>query len=151
MKIEVFADDGSAARAAAGMIAAEARTVVAVRSRFVMAVSGGRTPWIMMRALAVEEVPSQRVHVVQVDERVAPAGHADRKPTHLLESLLDDSPIRPEQIHAMPWNRLTWKRRLSNTPRPSLNSLTRRRRLTSYTWVSGQMDILLLWCPEIRC
>jgi 6-phosphogluconolactonase len=37
-----------------------------------------------------------------VDERVAPAGHADRKLTHLLESLLDDSPIRPEQIHAMP-------------------------------------------------
>jgi 6-phosphogluconolactonase len=64
MKIEVFADDESAARAAAGMIAAEARTVVAVRSRFVMAVSGGRTPWIMMRALAVEEVPWQRVHVV---------------------------------------------------------------------------------------
>ena len=50
MKIEVFADDESTARAAAGMIAAEARAAVVERGRFVMAVSGGRTPWIMMRA-----------------------------------------------------------------------------------------------------
>jgi 6-phosphogluconolactonase len=102
MKIEVFADDESAARAAAGMIAEEARVSVAARGRFVMAVSGGRTPWIMMRALASEEVPWESVHVVQVDERVAPEGDADRNLTHLRESLLDHTPIRPEQIHAMP-------------------------------------------------
>lgn len=101
MKIEVFADDESAARAAAGMIAAEARAAVAARGRFVMAVSGGRTPWIMLRALAGEDVPWESVHAVQVDERVAPAGHADRNLTHLRESLLDRTPIRPEQIHAM--------------------------------------------------
>jgi hypothetical protein len=46
MKIEVFADDESAARAAAGMIALDAREAVKTRGRFVMAVSGGRTPWI---------------------------------------------------------------------------------------------------------
>lgn len=102
MKIEVFADGESAARAAAGMIAAEAREAVEARGRFVMAVSGGRTPWIMMRALASEEVPWGKVHVVQVDERVAPEGDADRNLTHLRESLLDHTPIRPEQIHAMP-------------------------------------------------
>ena len=102
MKMEVLADDDSAARAAAGMIAAEARAAVAERGRFVMAVSGGRTPWIMLRALSDEEVPWESVHVVQVDERVAPAGDADRNLTHLRESLLDHSPIRPEQIHAMP-------------------------------------------------
>lgn len=102
MKIEVFADDESAARAAAGMVAAEARAAVTERGRFVMAVSGGRTPWIMMRALASEVVPWESVHVVQVDERVAPEGDKDRNLTHLRESLLDHSPIRPEQIHAMP-------------------------------------------------
>ena len=42
------------------------------------------------------------MHVVQVDERVAPAGHPDRNLTHLRESLLDHAPLRPEQIHAMP-------------------------------------------------
>jgi 6-phosphogluconolactonase len=102
MKIEAFADDESAARAAAGIIAEEARAAVEARGRFVMAVSGGRTPWIMMRALASEPVPWANVHVVQVDERVAPEGDKDRNLTHLRESLLDHTPIRPEQIHAMP-------------------------------------------------
>ena len=101
MKIEVLADDESAARAAAGMIAAEARAAVAERGRFVMAVSGGRTPWIMLRALSDEQVPWESVHVVQVDERVAPAGHPDRNLTHLRESLLEHTPMRPDQVHAM--------------------------------------------------
>jgi 6-phosphogluconolactonase len=102
MKIEVFSDDESTARAAAKYIAAEATAAVSSRGRFVIAVSGGHTPWIMLRALATEELPWGHVHVVQVDERVAPAGHADRNLTHLLDSLLAHSPIRPVQIHAMP-------------------------------------------------
>ena len=40
--------------------------------------------------------------MVQVDERVAPAGDADRNITHLRESLLDHTPIRPDHVHAMP-------------------------------------------------
>jgi 6-phosphogluconolactonase len=102
MKMEVFADDESTARAAAKLIVAEAGAAIAARGQFVMAVSGGRTPWIMLRALATEKLPWDRVHVVQVDERVAPAGDPDRNLTHLQESLLEHSPIRPEQILAMP-------------------------------------------------
>ena len=70
--------------------------------RFTMAVSGGHTPWLMLRALANEEVPWEGVHLVQVDERVAPAGHPDRNLTQLSESLLELVPIRPDQIYAMP-------------------------------------------------
>jgi len=66
-----------------------------------MAVSGGKTPWIMLRDLAQQEVPWNGVHVVQVDERIAPDGDPDRNLTHLRESLLEHSPLRPEQIHAM--------------------------------------------------
>src|SRR5580704_6561093 len=102
MKMEVFDDDESTAQAAAKTIADEARAAVAARGQFVMAVSGGRTPWIMLRALASESVPWDKLHVVQVDERVAPPGDPDRNLTHLRESLLDHSPIRPEHIHAMP-------------------------------------------------
>jgi 6-phosphogluconolactonase len=47
-------------------------------------------------------VPWKGMHVVQVDERVAPEGDADRNLTHLRESLLEHAPLRPEQIHAMP-------------------------------------------------
>jgi 6-phosphogluconolactonase len=101
LKIEVLADAESVARRAAALIAADARSATALRGRFVMAVSGGRTPWIMLRALASETVPWQAVHIVQVDERVAPAGDPDRNLTHLQASLLDAVPLRPQQVHAM--------------------------------------------------
>jgi 6-phosphogluconolactonase len=102
MKIEVLADADAVARKGAEIIAAEARAAVAERGRFVMAVSGGHTPWQMLRALANEKVPWESVHVVQVDERVAPARDPDRNLTHLHESLLEHAPLRLEQIHAMP-------------------------------------------------
>jgi len=102
MKIEVYSNADAVAQEAAALVAAEARAAVASRGSFVMAVSGGHTPWVMLRALAGEEVPWNAVHVVQVDERVAPAGDADRNLTHLRESLLEHAPLRPERIHAMP-------------------------------------------------
>ncbi|HMD09052.1 MAG TPA: 6-phosphogluconolactonase [Candidatus Acidoferrum sp.] len=101
MKVEVLTDAESVARRAAALIAADARSATALRGRFVLAVSGGHTPWIMLRALANEIVPWEAVHIVQVDERVAPAGHSDRNLTHLQASLLDAVPLRPQQIHAM--------------------------------------------------
>jgi 6-phosphogluconolactonase len=101
MKIEVLPDADTVAREAAGFIASEARAAVAERGRFVMAVSGGHTPWQMLRALANEKVPWEKVQVVQVDERVAAAGDPDRNFTHLRESLLEHAPLRAEQIHAM--------------------------------------------------
>jgi 6-phosphogluconolactonase len=102
MKFDFFDDADSVARAAAATIAADARAAVGARGRFIMAVSGGHTPWIMLRALANEEVPWESVHVVQVDERVAPPGHPDRNLTHLQESLVQRAPLSPEHVHAMP-------------------------------------------------
>src|SRR5262252_9524176 len=102
MKIEILTDANAVARKAAEIIAAEVQGAVTARGRFLMAVSGGHTPWQMLRALANEKVPWESVHVVQVDERVAPAGDPDRNLTHLRKSLLEHAPLRPEQIHAMP-------------------------------------------------
>lgn len=102
LDVEVLADATAVAQRAAELIAAAAWAAVAARGRFVLAVSGGRTPWVMLRALADQDVPWVGVHVVQVDERVAPAGHADRNLTRLLDSLVGRSPLRPNQIHAMP-------------------------------------------------
>ena len=102
MKIEVLANPEAVAQRAAEFIAAEACAAVAARHRFVLAVSGGHTPWVMLRALATEEVPWKQMHVVQVDERIAPAGDPDRNLTHLRESLLEHAPLPPENIHPMP-------------------------------------------------
>jgi 6-phosphogluconolactonase len=102
MKVQTLSDAESVARAAAAFTAAEARAAVSARGRFLVAFSGGHTPWQMLRALAGETMPWAEVHVVQVDERVAPAGDNDRNLTHLQESLLAHCPLRPEQLHAMP-------------------------------------------------
>ncbi len=102
MTIEVFPSSDETAAAAARAIAADARAAVAARGRFVIAVSGGKTPWTMLRILSRESVPWDGIEIVQVDERVAPAGDPDRNLTHLRASLLEHAPLRPDQIHAMP-------------------------------------------------
>ena len=102
MKVEILDSADAVAEEAAAIIATDARIATAQRGRFVMAVSGGRTPWAMLRALAGMQVPWDGVHILQVDERVAPAGDPDRNLTHLRESLLEHAPLRPDQIHPMP-------------------------------------------------
>jgi 6-phosphogluconolactonase len=102
VKIEVYPDDEIIARKAAAIIADAARAAVTSHGRFIMAVSGGHTPWLMLRALAVEELPWSKVHVFQVDERVAPADDPDRNLAHLRASLLDQAPLAADHVHAMP-------------------------------------------------
>jgi 6-phosphogluconolactonase len=102
MKIDVLPDADAVARHAASFIAAAARIAVAAHERFTLAVSGGQTPWAMLQALANEDVPWGQMHVLQVDERIAPAGDPDRNLTHLRESLLARAPLAPEQLHPMP-------------------------------------------------
>jgi 6-phosphogluconolactonase len=102
MKIEILADADAVARKGAEVIAAEVRAAVAARGRCVIAVSGGHTPWLMLRELASQDVPWDALHVAQVDERVAPAQHPDRNLTHLQESLLRNAPLGPERVLAMP-------------------------------------------------
>jgi 6-phosphogluconolactonase len=102
METKVLKDADAVAAEAAKYIAAESRTAIAARGRFVIAVSGGRTPWQMLRLLADEKVPWKYVHVVQVDERIAPADSPDRNLTHLRESLLERAPLPKKQIYAMP-------------------------------------------------
>ena len=102
MKIEVFSDAAEVALAAPRYLASVSRDAVAAQGKFVVALSGGNTPWLMLNALAQEEVPWTATHVLQVDERVVPAGNPNRNLTHLQQILLDQTPIRPGQIHDMP-------------------------------------------------
>lgn len=102
LSVEVLDTADAVATRAAQAVAALAREAIEARGKFLFAVSGGHTPWVMLRALAAEEVPWPAMRIFQVDERVAPVGHADRNLTHLKESLLEHAPLRPEQIFAMP-------------------------------------------------
>ena len=102
MKIKVVADPDAVALEAARFIAGQARAAVQDHGSFVMALSGGRTPWLMLRDLALEDLPWNALHIVQVDERIAPADDPDRNLTHLRQSLLEHAPLASGQIHPMP-------------------------------------------------
>ncbi len=102
MKLETLADAGAVAQRAAETIAAEARAAVQARGVFTLAVSGGSTPWQMLRLLATQDVPWKSVHLFQVDERIAPDGDPDRNMTHIAETLLASAPLPASQVHAMP-------------------------------------------------
>ena len=102
MRVDVLPGIEAVAHRAAEVIAGEARAAVAARGWFLLAASGGATPWRMLRLLAAEDVPWSFVHLFQVDERAVPAGHPDRNLTHLRESLLCRIPLPQGQLHAMP-------------------------------------------------
>jgi len=102
MRIEVLPDAEGVARRAAALLGEKVREAARERGRASLAVSGGTTPWRMLRLLAGEELPWESLHLFQVDERVAPDGDPERNWTHLREALLDRLDLPPANLHPMP-------------------------------------------------
>jgi 6-phosphogluconolactonase len=102
MQVEIVASSERLAQRTAEVLAAQIRDCIERRGRCLMAVSGGTEPWRAFRCLAQLAVPWHALHVLQVDERAAPAGHPDRNWTHLQESLLRGVPVAPDHCHPMP-------------------------------------------------
>ena len=102
MQVEIIDRSEQLAQRAAETMAAHIRACIEQRGRCLMAVSGGTEPWRAFKRLAALPVPWHALHVLQVDERAAPAGHAERNWTHLEENLLQLVPIPRAQCHPMP-------------------------------------------------
>ncbi|MGH9093155.1 MAG: 6-phosphogluconolactonase, partial [Acidimicrobiales bacterium] len=83
----VLPDAAALAAEAASRLADAICTTKAQGRKFNLAVSGGRTPWVMLAELAGRDLPWGAVRIFQVDERVAPDGDPDRNLTHLRNSL----------------------------------------------------------------
>ena len=64
-------------QAVAAHIAGLLRAAVAARGQASLAVSGGRSPVALFEALRTQALDWAQVHIVLVDERVVPHGHAD--------------------------------------------------------------------------
>lgn len=99
MDIEVASDARALAARGATLIAQELRSAIEARGLAAIALSGGQTPALLFAQLARHDLPWERVHVFQVDERVAPDGHPDRNLTDLGANLLDQVPVN---AHPMP-------------------------------------------------
>lgn len=105
MKVEIFDSPAETSQAAASCLARQARECIAARERFTVAFSGGGTPRAMWRAFAEQQLAWPQVHVFQVDERVAPAGHADRNLSELDTCLLARTPLPVAGLYPMPVQR----------------------------------------------
>lgn len=87
---DVQADPEAVADRAAQVLADALVDAVEQRGQALFALSGGSTPRSVLERLAtLADVPWRQVHVAQVDERLAPAGHDDRNLTMLQAALLD--------------------------------------------------------------
>ncbi len=75
---------------------------MAQRGRCVLALSGGRSPWQMLTALAEEPLPWDRLQVVQVDERVVGDDDERRNALHLAAELLVPGRLSREAFHRIP-------------------------------------------------
>jgi 6-phosphogluconolactonase len=99
-ELEVMPDADAAARRAAEVVAEIARSAVQDGDAFALAVSGGRSPSLMLADLAVRGLPWERMGIWQVDERVAPEGDPDRNLTGLFASLSQEGRrvVRPMPV-----------------------------------------------------
>jgi 6-phosphogluconolactonase len=101
IELEVVADERTAARRAAELIAAAGAAAKAERNIFSFAMSGGRSPWGMLAILdEAEEMPWAETELFQVDERIASPGSQDRNLTHMVLALsMEHQPaLRPMPV-----------------------------------------------------
>ena len=98
MTIEELADAEAAAKRGAALIALKAREAVSLRGVFTLAVSGGKTPWVMLRELANEEMPWKQTQLYFGDERHVRPDHPDSNYRMAHESMLKTAPLPAENV-----------------------------------------------------
>lgn len=98
MKIDIRADADEAALQGARLLAEHIMMAVAGRGHASVAVSGGHTPWAMLRSLAERKLPWRKLRVFQVDERECPEDSDDRNYKHLKSLFPRDCEIHPMPV-----------------------------------------------------
>lgn len=95
MSTAYFADEDELAARAASYIRADAERAISERGVFLMAVSGGKSPAKMFRALSQIPLAWSKISLFQVDERALPQGDQGRNSRLLEENLLAHLSVRP--------------------------------------------------------
>ncbi len=102
MRLVVAQTPRLAATLAARFIARRLRRALAGRERATLALSGGTTGGMLCAELARLPIDWGRVHVFQVDERIAPAGDPARNLEAIAGALLGSGRLTAANLHAMP-------------------------------------------------
>ena len=105
MRIQVLPSPEAAAERAAEWLRAEIARASAQRGRCLVALSGGRTPWRMLRDLRGLRVHWGTLEVFQVDERVVPPTDERRNSRQIADLLIAPGALEARQFHAMPVER----------------------------------------------
>jgi 6-phosphogluconolactonase len=102
IELEVLPTAVAVAARAADLIERYVRGDAARAGRATLAVSGGRTPRHIFERLAAADLPWDRLELFQVDERIAPHGHADRNATQAAAAFAAAHALHPRAFHWMP-------------------------------------------------
>lgn len=105
MRIHVLPTPETAAECAAEWLRIEIGRASAQRRRCLIAMSGGRTLWRVLRDLRRLHVHWHDLHIFQVDERVVPESDERRNARHISELLVAHAALHGAQFHAMPVER----------------------------------------------
>lgn len=101
-QIEVLPSKAAIVERGLQLILDRVPTAIAQRGRFTLALSGGSTPKPLYEAIAQQSLPWDKIHVFWGDERYVPSDHPDSNEGMARRAWLDQVPIPPENIHAMP-------------------------------------------------
>ncbi|MBI5015486.1 MAG: 6-phosphogluconolactonase [Deltaproteobacteria bacterium] len=103
MRVRWFAAESALADAAAEFVGDCAEASARARGRFLLVLSGGRTPAGLYRRLAERSsFPWPRTHVFWGDERLVPPGDPRSNATLAEVLLLSKVDLRPQQVHRVP-------------------------------------------------
>jgi len=98
-ELRVFDDAETLAKAASDYVAELSRNIVDGGGTFSFALSGGKTPWLMLEQLSSDFVQWDRTRIFQVDERVVAADNDLRNLKSLRASLLGtEAPIEAMDV-----------------------------------------------------
>jgi 6-phosphogluconolactonase len=101
LRLEVLPDAAAVAARGSEWLAERLGELIRADGCAVLAISGGRSPWPMFRKLVGNAMIAWgQVHIVQVDERVAPLGDPDRNWTMVMEVF--GGVVAETNLHAMP-------------------------------------------------
>jgi len=102
IKVETLPHSAALVNRALELILARIETAIGQRGKFTIALSGGSTPKPLYEAIAMQDLPWEKIHVFWGDERYVPPDHPDSNQSMARKAWLDRVAIPEAHIHPMP-------------------------------------------------